>query len=124
MLPLAKLADYNAIQSALTVYARAYIEALRAQVPQPSFEAIAKRLSCSKAWVQQLHNTAKYGDRTVGAETVHTLAELHHGGSIDALRGAAKNLAAGGTVVVEENGERMILTPPRARPVLVRRELP
>lgn len=119
-----KLADYKAIQAALTIYARAYIRALRDRKPQPSFDAIAKRLSCSKAWVQQLNNTERYGNRTVGDETIHTLAELHHGGSVDALRGAAMNLASGGTVVVQDGGERLVLSAPRPRASLARREVP
>lgn len=118
------VADYNAIQAAVTEYARAYILALRALEPRPSYETIAELLDCSKAWVQQLNNPAKYGTRGAGPETEHALAVRHHGGSVDALRAAALNLIAGGSLVIEEDGRKIILGAPNSGAAILGRELP
>jgi hypothetical protein len=96
------MSDYAAVRTAVTEYARDYIAALKRR--GESYAEIGKRLRCSHVWVMQLAQPEKYGDRNAGADVEHRLAELLHGGSIDALRRAALHLAAGGTVTNEDEG--------------------
>jgi hypothetical protein len=97
------VSDFEQVRSAVSDYVRDYIRALRRR--KISYAKIGERLGVSHVWVMQLDKPEEYGRRTVGAEVEHRLADLLHGGSIDALRRAALHLGAGGNVVVEESGE-------------------
>lgn len=96
------MSDYTAVQGAVTEYVRDYISALKRR--GESYEKIGERLGCSHVWVMHLAQPEKYGKRMVGADLEHKLAELLHGGSVDALRRAALHLANGGTVTNEDEG--------------------
>lgn len=94
---------YEQIQTAVTEYVRDYIRAQRRR--QMSYKAIGDALGVSHVWAMQLDQPEKYGPRTVGPELELRVADLLHGGSVDALRRAALTVASGGAVVVERPGE-------------------
>jgi len=94
------MSEFAEVQAEVTEYIRDYIRALRRR--KMSYEKIADRLQCSHVWVMQLDQPEKYGSRTAGPELEHRVADLLHGGSIDALRRAAKHFSLGGNVVVED----------------------
>ena len=95
------VSDYATVRSAVTDYARAFVAARRNATPKVSYAKIAAELDCSDTWVKYLANPKKYGERYVGPEIEHKLAELLHGGSIDGLRRAALHRSQGGGVLVE-----------------------
>ncbi len=94
---------YEKIQAAVTEYVRDYIRAQRRR--NASYKAIGEALGVSHVWAMQLDQPEKYGTRTVGPELELRMADLLHGGSVDALRKAALTVASGGAVVVERPGE-------------------
>lgn len=108
------MSDFEQVRDDVSDYVRDYIRALRRR--KISYPKIAERLGVSHVWVMQLDHPEKYGRRHVGAEVEHKLAEILHGGSIDALRRAAQHLSAGGNVVVEESGEPLEIAPADDRP--------
>ena len=73
----------------MTEYVRDYIAALRRR--DMSYRAIAEHLDCTPAWVQYLDKPEDYGEKTVGPELEQRVADILHGGSIDALRRVAVN---------------------------------
>ena len=101
--------DFARISAAVTEYVRDYIRALRRR--KLSYQKIGQRLQISHVWVMQLDKPQQYGKRNAGPELEYRLAELLHGGSIDALRKAALHLASGGNVVVEHDGMPLELSP-------------
>ena len=92
--------NYADIEVAVADYVRAYVRALREH--GTSWQAIGRVLGTSHVWPQQILNTEKYGKRNPGPEIEHRVAQILHGGSVDALRRAAVNLAAGGGVIVQD----------------------
>jgi len=92
--------DFEEVRAALTEYARAYIGALVAR--DYNFTAIGKALECSHAYVSQLSSPEKYPNAYIGHKVEHRLAELLHGGSIDALRKSAELMHMGGVVVAHD----------------------
>jgi hypothetical protein len=103
------MSDYRVVQDAVTEYVRDYVAALRRR--GESYERIGERLGCSHVWIMHLSQPEKYGKRRVGADIEHKLAELLHGGSVDALRRAALSLSEGGTVTNEHEGSSLELGP-------------
>jgi hypothetical protein len=110
--------DFEDVRTALTEYVRAYIRALLAR--KYNYTEIGKALNCSHAYVSQLHTPEKYPNAKIGHEVEHRLAEVLHGGSIDALRKAAELVHMGGVVIAQDattgetialpSGERVFLT--------------
>lgn len=103
------MSDYAAVQLAVTEYARDYITSLIRR--GLTYQKIGERLGCSHVWVMHLSNPGKYGQRLAGPDLEHNLAQLLHGGSVDALRRAALHLASGGAVVNEDESGTVELGP-------------
>jgi hypothetical protein len=94
------VSNYTDVHDAVTEYIRDYIASLKRR--NHSYHQIAERLGCSHVWVIHLDQPTKYGRRRAGADIEHKVAELLHGGSVDALRRAALSLTGGATVVNED----------------------
>jgi len=100
------MAQIEEIQSAVTDYVRAYIDALKSK--KLTYETIGQRLGVTKAQVQYVHKPEKYGVRTVGPKMELNAATLLHGGSIDGLRSAALAWSKGVKILVPD-GEGGVL---------------
>lgn len=107
------VSDFERVREAVSDYARDYIRALRHR--GNSFERIGDELQVSHVYVQQLLKTEKYGRRKVGPKLEQRLADLLHGGSVEALRRAALHLASGVIVIVEKSGKPLDLSPDKPR---------
>jgi len=85
----------------VTEYVRDYL--LAAQRRGETIRAIAKRLGISHPRVAQLSNPASYPNTEVSIDLEQAVADVLHGGSIDALRRAARSFAgdSGALVLVE-----------------------
>lgn len=79
----------------VTEYIRDWIHEQRATIPQPTWVALGVQLGCGHANVINIHKGAG-----VGAVVEEAFARLKFGGSVDALRAAAKAYA-------EERAARM-----------------
>jgi ribosome-binding protein aMBF1 (putative translation factor) len=108
------VASFDEIQRAVLEYARDYIRAQKSR--GRSLRDIAAQLDVTHVWVKAIESDDAKGSKTAGSKVEHRLAEILHGGSIDALRRAALTVASGGTVVVESGGEKVELTRPTRSP--------
>ena len=100
------------VRIAVTHYARNYINQRWDEGHGDTFEAIAKDLGCSSAYVQQVSNLARYPKLKLGPDVEFALARRTHDGSVDDLRKAALHIYGGGRYVVEDAGKRLDLTTP------------
>jgi hypothetical protein len=92
--------DFAKIRVAVTEYVRDYIRNLVRR--DWSYQQIADTLLCSRSYVSQLDAPDKYPNAKVGDEVEYRVAELLHGGSVDALRRAALFMQAGGAVLTRD----------------------
>lgn len=108
------MTEFEEIQAAVLEYARDYIRSQKAR--GRSLRQIAEQLGVTHVWVKEIESGTSAGSKTAGGKVEHRLAEILHGGSVDALRRAAMTVASGGTVIAESDGKALELSRPTRTP--------